>query len=456
MEAVECGAAALAMVLAYYGRWVPLEELRQECGVSRDGSKASNVLRAARKYGLEAKGFKYSDLEKLYELEFPAILFWNFNHFVVLDGFRGEQVLLNDPAQGPRVVSMAELDGSYSGVVLTFKPGPEFRKGGASPKMLPALRRRLTGSESALLYTILCGLLLVIPGLVIPTFTRVFIDDYLLAGQAWLVRPLLWAMAATLVVHGLLTWMQKHALLRLETKLALVTSSQFFMHVLRLPAAYFGQRFSGEIGSRVMINDRVASMISGRLAAVVIDSLMTVFYAALMLVYDVALTFTGIGIGLLNVAAIRLAARARTDGSRRLMQDRGKLTGTAMNGLQMIETIKATGSEAEFFARWAGYYAKVINNEQYLQVLAQISTAVPPRVQTMSTAAVLVMGGMKVMDGQLTIGMLVAYQTLLTSFTRPLNAFVQFGADMQELQADMNRLDDVLRYPADPQYEQTR
>src|SRR5690606_23395912 len=229
MEAVECGAAALAMVLAYYGRWVPLEELRQECGVSRDGSKASNVLRAARKYGLEAKGFKYSDLEKLYELEFPAILFWNFNHFVVLDGFRGEQVLLNDPAQGPRVVSMAELDGSYSGVVLTFKPGPEFRKGGASPKMLPALRRRLTGSESALLYTILCGLLLVIPGLVIPTFTRVFIDDYLLAGQAWLVWPLLWAMAATLVVHGLLTWMQKHALLRLETKLALVTSSQFFM-----------------------------------------------------------------------------------------------------------------------------------------------------------------------------------------------------------------------------------
>jgi ABC-type bacteriocin/lantibiotic exporter with double-glycine peptidase domain len=205
-----------------------------------------------------------------------------------------------------------------------------------------------------------------------------------------------------------------------------------------------------------MINDRVASMISGRLAAVVIDSLMTVFYAALMLVYDVALTFTVIGIALLNVAAIRLAARARTDGSRRLMQDRGKLTGTAMNGLQMIETIKATGSEAEFFARWAGYYAKVINNEQYLQVLAQISTAVPPLVQTMSTAAVLVMGGMKVMDGQLTIGMLVAYQTLLTSFTRPLNAFVQFGADMQELQADMNRLDDVLRYPADPQYEQTR
>jgi NHLM bacteriocin system ABC transporter peptidase/ATP-binding protein len=456
MEAVECGAAALAMVLAYFGRWVPLEELRQECGVSRDGSKANNVLRAARKYGLEAKGYKYSELDKLYELELPAILFWNFNHFVVLDGFKGDKVLLNDPAQGPREISLTELDGSYSGVVLTFKAGPEFKKGGASPQMLPALRRRLVGSEGPLLYTILCGLLLVIPGLIIPTFTRVFIDDYLLAGQAWLVKPLLWAMAGTVVVHGLLTWLQKHALLRLETKLALVTSSRFFTHILQLPAAYFGQRFSGEIGSRVMINDRVAQMVSGRLAGMVIDSLMTVFYAALMFVYDVTLTLVVIGIALLNIAAIKLAARARIDGSRRLMQDRGKLTGVSMNGIQMIETIKATGSEAEFFSRWAGYYAKTINNEQFLQVLSQISTAVPPLVQTMSTGAVLVLGGIKVMDGELTIGMLVAYQTLLSSFTRPLNAFVQFGSDMQELQADMNRLDDVLRYPADPQYKQTR
>ena len=456
MEAVECGAAALAMVLAYYGRWVPLEELRFECGVSRDGSKANNVLRAARKYGLDAKGFKYDSLEKLYTLEFPAILFWNFNHFVVLDGFKGEKVFLNDPAQGPRVISMTELDGSYSGVVLTFKKGAEFKKGGASPKMMPALRRRLVGSELPLLFAIICGLFLVIPGLIIPTFTRVFIDSYLVAKQGWMVKPLLWAMVGALIVHGLLTFLQKHVLLRLETKLALVTSSRFFNHILRLPAAYFGQRFSGEIGSRVMINDRVATMVSRRLASTVIDSMMTIFYAALMFTYDVTLTFTVILISAMNVGAVRLAARVRTDASRRLMQDRGKLMGTSMNGLQMIETLKATGSEAEFFARWSGYYAKTVNNDQYLGVLGQISSAVPPFVQTISTAAVLVLGGLRVMNGDMTVGMLVAYQTLLTSFTRPLNAFVQFGSDLQELQADMNRLDDVLRYPADPQYEQTR
>lgn len=456
MEAVECGAAALAMVLAYYQRWVPLEELRHECGVSRDGSKANNVLRAARKYGLDAKGYKYDTLEKLYDLEFPVILFWNFNHFVVLDGFNGEKVFLNDPAQGPRVITMTELDGSYSGVVLTFKKNAEFQKGGASPSMMPALRRRLVGNELPLLFAIMCGLFLVVPGLVIPTFTRVFIDDYLLAGQQWMVKPLLWAMAATVVIHGTLTFLQKHVLLRLETKLSLVTSSRFFNHILRLPAAYFGQRFSGEIGSRVMINDRVAMMVSRRLTATVIDSIMTVFYAALMFTYDVWLTLTVIAIAGLNVAAVKLSARVRVDGTRRLMQDRGKLMGVSMNGLQMIETIKATGSEAEFFGRWAGYYAKTVNTDQHLQVLAQVQQMVPPFVQTMSTAAVLVLGGLKVMSGDLTVGMLVAYQTLLSSFTRPLNAFVQFGSDLQELQADMNRLDDVTRYPADPQYEQTR
>lgn len=454
MEAVECGAAALASILAYYNRWVPLEELRHECGVSRDGSKASNILRAARKYGLEAKGYKYGELPKLYELDLPVILFWNFNHFVVLDGFGDEGAFLNDPAQGPRTVSLSELDGSYSGIVLTFKPGADFTPGGDPPNMVPALRRRLVGSEGALLFVMLSGFFLVIPGLVVPTFTRIFIDDYLVGDQKWLIRPLMVFMVATIIIQGALTWLQRYSLLRLETKLALATSSRFFNHILRLPVAYFGQRFAGEIGSRVQINDRVARVISGKLATTIIDSVMTVFYALLMFWYDFALTLIVIVIALCNVAAIKLAARARTDASRRLMQDKGRLMGTAMNGLRMIETLKATGSEGEFFGRWAGYYAKSINTEQRLGVLTQIATAVPPFVQTASTAAVLVMGGLNVMSGDLTVGMLVAYQTLLNSFTRPLGNFVQFGATLQELQADMNRLDDVLRYPEDPQYAQ--
>jgi NHLM bacteriocin system ABC transporter peptidase/ATP-binding protein len=452
MEAVECGAAALAKILAYYGRWVALEELRHECGVSRDGSKASNVLRAARKYGLDAKGYKYEEIEKLYTLPFPVILFWNFNHFVVLDGFGKGKAYLNDPAQGPREISMAELDGSYSGVVLTFSKGKDFQKGGQAPNMIPALRRRLVGSESALFYVMMCGLLLVIPGLVIPTFTRIFIDNYLGGKQEWIVRPLIWFMAGTVVIQAVLTWLQRYYLLRLETKLALGTSSRFFNHILRLPAAYFGQRFAGEIGSRVQINDDVAKIIGGRLATTTIDSVLTIFYATLMFLYDTKLTLAVLLLSAFNIAAVKAASRARTDASRRLKQDLGKLQGTAMNGLKMIETLKATGSEGEFFGRWAGYYAKSLNTTQQLGVLGQIGGAVPPFVQTATTAAVLVLGGMKVMDGEFTVGMLVAYQTLLGSFTRPLASFVNFSASLQELQADMNRLDDVLRYPADAQY----
>jgi NHLM bacteriocin system ABC transporter peptidase/ATP-binding protein len=454
MEAVECGAASLAMVLGHFGRWVPLEELRQECGVSRDGSKASNLLKAARKYGLEAKGYKYDSLEKLGTIELPAILFWNFNHFVVLDGFDAERAFINDPAQGPRTVSRDELDGSYSGIVLTFRPGDQFVKGGAPPDLIAALRRRLTGSEIALAFVVLCGLFLVVPGLLIPSFTRIFIDDYLIGGQGWMVRPLIAAMAATVVVQGVLSWLQQYYLLRLQTKLAVSTASRFFDHILRLPAVYFGQRFAGEIGSRVQINDKVAETISGKLATTLIDSMMTVFYAMLMLLYDVVTTLTVVAIALGNVVAIVLARRARVDLSRRLLQDKGKLTGTAMSGLQMVETLKATGSEGEFFSRWAGYHARTMNTEQSINALSQWVAAVPPLTQTLATAAVLVLGGRKVMSGELTVGMLVAYQTLLVSFTRPLTSFVQFGSTLQELQADMNRLDDVTRYPQDTLYEQ--
>jgi len=452
MEAVECGAASLCMILSYHGRIVPLEECRTECGVSRDGSKANNVLKAARKYGLEAKGFKY-ELEDLFKIEYPCVLFWNANHFLVLEGFKGDKVYLNDPAQGPRVVTMDELDASFSGVVLTFKKGPEFQPGGEKPSLAAALARRLKGSESALGFVLLCGLFLVVPGLVIPTFSRVFVDEFLVSNRTSIVKPLLLGMGLTLILQGILTWLQKYYLLRLETKLALSTSSRFFNHILRLPVSYFAQRFAGEIGSRVAINDKVAGIVSGKLATTAIDCFLIVFYAALMFRYDVGLTFIVIGVALCNVVAIKLVARVRTDASRKLMSDKGKLGGTAMGGLRMIETLKATGGENEFFARWAGYQAKALRAEQHLRQIGDMVSVVPTVVTTMVTASVLLFGGLRVMDGALTVGLLVAYQALTGQFTKPLNSFTTFGSMLQELEADMNRLDDVLRYPQDKLYE---
>ena len=452
MEAVECGAASLAIILGYFKKVVPLEELRVECGVSRDGSKASNVLKAARKYGLLAKGFKF-ELENLYEQQYPCILFWNFNHFLVLEGFgRGGKVYLNDPAQGPRVVTAEELDASFSGVVLTFEKGEDFKAGGAKEGMMAALWRRLQGSEPALLFVFLCGVALVLPGLVVPTFARIFIDEFLVSGRESLLRPLLIGMAATAIIRMALTYLQTYFLLRLETKLAVKTASQFFSHILRLPVSYFSQRYAGEIGSRVLINDKVANIVSGKLASTALDALLVVFYAALMFVYDITLTLVVIAVSALNIVAVKMIARRRIDASRRLQKEQGKLLGTAMNGLRMIETLKATGSESEFFARWSGYQAKALNAEQQIGMLSEATSAVPPFVNTVITTSVLLLGGLKVMNGELTVGMLVAYQTLVASFTRPLNNFVTFGSSLQELEADMNRLDDVLRYPQDKQY----
>jgi NHLM bacteriocin system ABC transporter peptidase/ATP-binding protein len=451
MEAVECGAAALKIVLGYFGKLVPLEELRIECGVSRDGSKASNVMKAARKYGLQAKGFKY-DIPNLYEVNYPCILFWNFNHFLVLEGFKGGKVFINDPGMGPRVITPEELDESFSGVCLTFEPGEEFVKGGQKETMTEALRQRLKGFESALAFVVLCGVLLVIPGLVIPTFARVFIDEFLVARRDYIIQPLILSMGLAVFVTGVLTWLQQYYLLRMETKQSLISAAEFFNHILRLPVSYFSQRFAGEIGSRVLINDKVASIIGGKLATTMLDSVLIVFYGLLMFFYDIWLTVIVMLLSASNLLGVKMAAKKRTDASRRLMQDEGKLVGTAMGGLTMIETLKATGSEPEFFGRWAGYQAKAMSAEQDLGKLTEYMSSIPVLTNTAITAVILGLGGAKVIDGEMTVGMLVAYRTLAGFFSRPLTTIVSFGAELQALEADMNRLDDVLRYPQDIMY----
>ena len=448
MEAVECGAAALSMVLGHYGRFVPLEELRVACGVSRDGSKASNVMRAARTFGLDVKGYRREPAQLRLE-RVPMIVYWNFNHFLVVEGFHKGKVYLNDPASGPRVVTEEEFDESFTGVVLLFEPTPDFKRGGQQPGLWPALRKRLVGSRIALLFGVLTGLFLVIPGLVIPAFTRVFVDDILLGGLHDWLRPLLLGMAVAALARGGLTWLQQRSLLLLQTKLALTSSSRFFWHVLRLPMEFYYQRFPGEIGSRVQINDKVAGLLSGQLATTVISMVTITFYAIVMLSYDIVLTMVGVSFAVVNVLALRYVSRRRVDENQKLMRARGQVTGISMGGLQMMEDLKATGAENDFFTDWAGRYAKASNAEQRLGAYTAYLMSVPPLLMTLNTAAILAVGGLRVMDGHLSIGMLVAFQSLMASFTAPVNQLVNLGSTLQEMQGDMTRLDDVLRYPVD-------
>lgn len=449
MEAVECGAAALAIVLGYHRRFVPLEELRVECGVSRDGSKATNIVKAARKYGFTAKGFK-KEPGTLRDLPLPMIAHWNFNHFLVVEGFDDQRVFLNDPAIGPTEVTTEEFDKAFTGVVLTFEPTDKFVPGGERAGLIQPLRRRAKGLAAAIAFVVLVGIAMLVPGMVAPTFTRVFVDQVLVKGlDAWL-RPLLLFMAATALVVGALTALQGRYLLRLEARLSLGNSSRFFWHVLRLPIEFFNQRYAGEIGNRVHINNRVAVLLSRDLATTALNLMVVVIYAILMLQYDLVLSLVSVGIAALNVLALRHVAARRAVLSQRMQQDRGKLMGTAMGGLQTIETVKACGSEPDFFARWAGHQAKVVNAGQQLQLTEIFLGAVPPLLLSINVALVLGIGGLRVIDGHLTMGMLMAFQSLTLAFLTPVNRLVGLGGQLQELQGGLNRLDDVLRAPLDP------
>jgi ATP-binding cassette, subfamily C, bacterial len=449
MEAVECGAAALGIILGYYGRIVPLAELRVQCGVSRDGSKAGNIVKAAKRYGLIAQGYK-SELEQLAKIPPPYIVFWNFNHFLVVEGFTSQRVYLNDPASGPRSVSFSEFDAAFTGVVLAFQPGTEFQRGGKKPSLILALAERLRGSMLAIIYCILAGFLLVIPGIAIPVFSQIFVDQILIENRTDWLRPLLLVMGITVIVQGLLMLLQLRFLRQLKLKLAVGMSGRFLWHILRLPVNFYAQRFAGEISDRIQINDRVADVLSGQLATTVINTIMVIFYAGVMFAYDPILTGIGIIFGMMNVVTLQAISRQRIDANLRLMQDRGKVAGVTIAGLQGIETIKASALESDFFARWSGYYTKVINAQQELDLTNQTLGILPILLNSLTILLILVIGGLRVMDGNLTIGMLVAFQSLMQSFQEPVNNLVNFGSTLQELEADLNRLDDVLQNPTDP------
>ena len=448
MEATECGAACLAMILAYHGRWAPLEELRVRCGVSRDGVKAANVLRAAREHGLHATGYR-RDPKRLFDLPFPMVVFWNFNHFIVLEGIRGEVVYVNDPSEGQRRISLREFDEGFTGVCLAFAPGPDFRRGGAKPNLLRGLASRLGNARSPLLFVVLATLTLVVPGLAIPTISKVFVDDVLVPLNESLLTPLLIGLGTAAVLQGVLTWLQQICLARMEAKLSLVTTARFFRHVVTLPTTFFHQRFAGDVADRITSNDRVAELLSSGVATNAINMLTMVVYAAVMFSYDPALTLVAFVMAALNVLALRLAARAREDGQRRFLKEYGKMTGASVNGVHMIETLKANGAEGEFFERWSGMHAGALAAQRDLGLVTSLLSVVPPLLSAFTTIAILGVGGLRLLDGALSVGGLVAFQLLARSFSAPIEGLVRFAAELQTIKGDLIRLDDVLQHEPD-------
>jgi NHLM bacteriocin system ABC transporter peptidase/ATP-binding protein len=449
MEALECGAASLAMVLAHYGRWVPLETLRVACGVSRDGSKASNLLKAARRFGLEAKGFR-KEPEALNDLPMPAILFWNFNHFVVLERIDADHAEINDPAVGRCKIERAEFNLAFTGVVLAMEPGPDFRSGGAKPNFFPMLWRRLQGSQRAVILLIALSMTLAIPTILVPTFAKIFIDHVLIMHVEGWFRPLLIGLALTALGRALITAFQQSLLLRLQTKLTVTMVGKLLWHLMALPMDFFTQRHAGEIASRVGASEEIAALVSSGLATSALNLVSVIFVAAAMALYDPMLAAISIAVALVNVLVLAFIAGERDALNRKLAIDKAKLTANTIEIVRSIETIKAGGLENDAFARWGGFQAKVLNAERDLGLYSTVLEICPVLLTGLSSAIVLGIGGLRIMEGALTIGGLVALQALLLSLVEPVNALVQQTSALPAIKANLLRVEDVFNYAAQP------
>lgn len=448
MEAVECAATALGIVLAAHGRRVPPSELREACGVSRNGSDAARMVKAAERYGLEATGLE-RPASALDALPLPHVVYWNQNHFVVVEGYDGDRVHVNDPALGRRTIARAAFEEGYAGLVLLFQPGPDFSPGGPRRRVLGSLLARLERSRREVGFLIVSGLLLVVPGLVMPLASQVFIDQILIQRRFEWVTPFCLGLVLVAVLRGALSQVRLHHLDRLKSKLAIEMSQGFLWHLLHLPMAYYTQRFPGAVAVRFSINSRLSSLLAGRLATTVIDLTMIGFYGAMMLAYErtlAGIAFTAAGLNLLVLMAI---ARRRQEANHLIAMTQGKVAGVSVAGLQNIESIKASAGEARFFARWTGHQARAVNASQSLSAFEQRMAALPVWVTGLATAAIIYVGGLRVLDGQLTLGMLVAFQGMIATFLAPVNSLANLGATLQALSSDLSLLDDVLETPTD-------
>ena len=446
MEAAECGAAALAIVLAYHGAWISLEQLRIACGVSRDGSKASNIIRAARRHGLVARGYSVEPAA-LGQLPMPCIIHWNFKHFVVLEDVSGRHAYINDPATGRRRVSMAELDRAFTGVVLTFERGEEFKKLGAKPNGIGLLLRELRRSKSAVTLLVIASTALVIPNIIAAGFSKIFVDDILIQRMDSWLAPLLIGMALMATCRAVLVVVRQAVLLRLQAKLAVVTTSRFLWRLMMLPFEFFTQRHAGDVASRVASNEQIARLLSGGITMNALSLTSVLLFGSAMAVYDLTLTALCIAISLVNVLLLRLVAARRQELSYRLAVEQGKLLAATVGIVRTIETIKASGLEDDAFSKWAGLQANNLNAVQKLGASAIIIDMVPTLLSGLTVATILGLGGLRVIQGSLTLGSLVAFQSLAASFAEPFGNLVNYFGGLQTIKGALERLEDIYKYP---------
>ena len=455
MEALECGAACLCMVMAYYNKWVPLEQVRRDCGVSRDGSKAGNILKAARSYGFTAKGYRFEPETLRAKGRFPCIIHWDFNHFVVCDGFRGNKVYLNDPAKGDYAVTLEKFDESFTGICLMIEPGEEFVPGGEPKRIFDFAKKRLRGAGGALAFVVITSVISTLVGIVSAGFSRVFLDELLTQDQPGWFLPFLIGLIVIAFIQIAAGWIGAIYSLKLDGKMAVVGNSTYMWKVLRLPMEFFSQRMAGDVQQRKESNAEIAGQIVNTLAPLFLDTVMMVFYLVVMIRYSWMLTLVGIASVVFQLFISRYISKKRVNITRVMMRDSGKLAAATVSGVEMIETIKASGSENGFFEKWSGYQASVNTQIVRFEKLNQYLGMIPSAIAGIMNTAVLILGVWLAMTGSFTPGMIFAFQGFLASFIAPAGQLISAGQTMQEMRTSMERIEDVMEYPLDPVFAES-
>jgi NHLM bacteriocin system ABC transporter peptidase/ATP-binding protein len=448
MEMLECGAACLAMVLAYHGKWLQLERVREDCGVSRDGSKAKNILVAARHYGLSAKGYR-GEVEDVKKAALPCIVHWNFNHFVVLSGFSDKYAYINDPAVGETRVPAEVFDRSFTGVYLMFEKTGAFEPEGKPKSVIRFAKTRLKGTLAPFVFVVLTGLLTSAIGIVNPALSRVFMDRILTGANPEWLTPIIFGMAALAAASVAVSLLNTLYLLKIRGKLATVANASFLWHVLRLPMGFFSQRMAGDIAGRQSSNERIAETLISRLAPLCLNFILMIFYFLIMIRYSLILTAIGMFSIAVNILMARMISQRRVNITRGQMRDMGRLYGLTVGGIEMIETVKSSGAENGWFEQWSGTQAAVNTAKAAFNKANLVLGAIPGWISSLTSVAILVTGVYLIMQGQFTVGMLLAFQGYLASFTEPVRSFISAGQSLQEMRVSMERVEDVMNYAPD-------
>ena len=449
LEELECGAASLAMLMAYYGKWVPLEQVRTDCGVSRDGSKAKNVALAAIHYGFQVKAFRYSPEAIRDQATFPCIIHWNMNHFVVLDGFKGKYAYLNDPARGTVRVTMEEFDAAFTGVTITAVPGESFTPSGKPKSTLDFARKRLIGAGAAVVFVMLTTSISYLFGIINSVTSRIFMDR-LLTGEN---REWLYPFISLLILLGFIqivvAWAQAVYTLKINGKMAAIGSTSYMWKVLRLPMEFYSQRQAGDIQGRLSLNASIAETLVNTFGPLLLNTTMMVFYLVLMLRQSTLLTLIGLFTLVLNIFMSRVISNKRINITRVQMRDSAKLHSTAASGISMIETIKSSGAENGFFQKWAGYQASVNTQSVKANKTEHLIGMIPAFFSSLANYAVLLLGVWLTMQGTYTLGGVLMFQGFLSSFMSPAKTLISAGQTIQEMRTQMERVEDVMEYPED-------